>query len=105
MPSDLPGEVIPTGGVGWSWLVPVSSKQPDLAMEWIDFMLSDPVMKKRAQAAASTMKFRSGAIGTLHFAAGQSGRPITKGTLEVAREIMKLFEFYRSGDAGVTLNL
>ena len=35
----------------------------------------------------------------------QSGRPITKGTLEVAREIMKLFEFYRSADAGVTTNL
>ncbi|TCV73774.1 putative dehydrogenase [Neorhizobium sp. R1-B] len=35
----------------------------------------------------------------------QSGRPITKGTLEVAREIMKLFAFYRSADAGVTTNL
>ena len=55
MPSDLPGEAIPTGGVGWSWLVPVNSRQPDLAMKWIDFMLSDAVMKKRAQAPASTM--------------------------------------------------
>lgn len=55
MPSDLPGEAIPTGGVGWSWLVPVNSKQPELAMKWIDFMLSDAVMKKRAQASASTM--------------------------------------------------
>ncbi len=55
MPSDLPGETKPTGGVGWSWLVPVSSKQPELALKWIDFVLSDAVMKKRAQNAASTM--------------------------------------------------
>ncbi|WHO77018.1 Gfo/Idh/MocA family protein [Rhizobium sp. BT03] len=34
-----------------------------------------------------------------------SGAPITRGTLEIAREIMKLFEFYRRTDAGVTTNL
>ena len=55
MPSDLPGESKPTGGVGWSWLLPANSKQPELALKWIDFMLSDAVMKKRAQHAASTM--------------------------------------------------
>ena len=55
MPSDIAGETKPTGGVGWSWLVPVNSKQPELALKWIDFMLSDGVMKKRAQHPASTM--------------------------------------------------
>ncbi|QSY98378.1 extracellular solute-binding protein (plasmid) [Rhizobium bangladeshense] len=55
MPSDIKGAAIPTGGVGWSWLVPVNSKQPELAMKWIDFMLSDAAMKKRAQDPASTM--------------------------------------------------
>jgi raffinose/stachyose/melibiose transport system substrate-binding protein len=55
MPSDLAGESKPTGGVGWSWLLPANSKQPELALKWIDFMLSDAVMKKRAQHAASTM--------------------------------------------------
>lgn len=55
MPSDLPGGTMPTGGVGWSWMVPVNSKQPDLALKWIDFILSDAVMKKRAQHPASTM--------------------------------------------------
>ncbi|MGO6992653.1 hypothetical protein [Rhizobium johnstonii] len=34
-----------------------------------------------------------------------SGTPISRGTLEIAREIMKLFEFYRRTDAGVTTNL
>lgn len=54
MPSDLgPGK--PTGGVGWSWLVPANSKEPELAMKWIDFILSDAVMKKRAENPASTM--------------------------------------------------
>jgi raffinose/stachyose/melibiose transport system substrate-binding protein len=55
MPSDIPGEALPTGGVGWSWLVPVNSKQPELALKWIDFILSDAVMRKRAQHSASTM--------------------------------------------------
>jgi raffinose/stachyose/melibiose transport system substrate-binding protein len=55
MPSDLAGEAKPTGGVGWSWLVPVNSKQPELALKWIDFILSDAVMKKRAQNPASAM--------------------------------------------------
>ena len=55
MPSDLQGESKPTGGVGWSWLVPVNSKHPDLAVRWIDFILSDAVMRKRAQNAGSTM--------------------------------------------------
>ncbi|MBW9064761.1 extracellular solute-binding protein [Rhizobium herbae] len=55
MPSDMAGEAKPTGGVGWSWLIPSNSKQPELALKWIDFMLSDEVMKKRAQHAASTM--------------------------------------------------
>jgi raffinose/stachyose/melibiose transport system substrate-binding protein len=55
MPSDMADETKLTGGVGWSWLVPVNSKQPELALKWIDFMLSDAVMKKRAQHPASTM--------------------------------------------------
>jgi raffinose/stachyose/melibiose transport system substrate-binding protein len=55
MPSDIAGESKPTGGVGWSWLVPVNSKQPELALKWIDHILSDAVMKKRAQNPASTM--------------------------------------------------
>jgi raffinose/stachyose/melibiose transport system substrate-binding protein len=57
MPSDIPGEALPTGGVGWSWLVPVNSKQPELALKWIDFILSDAVMRKRAQHSASTMLY------------------------------------------------
>lgn len=57
MPSDIPGEALPTGGVGWSWLVPVNSKQPELALKWIDFILSEAVMRKRAQHSASTMLY------------------------------------------------
>ncbi len=33
------------------------------------------------------------------------GKPFTKGTLEAAYEIMKLFEFFRSAEAGVTVTL
>jgi len=33
------------------------------------------------------------------------GGAITKGTLSIAHEIMKLFEFYRRSDAGVTTTL
>ncbi|RWK63388.1 Gfo/Idh/MocA family oxidoreductase [Mesorhizobium sp.] len=33
------------------------------------------------------------------------GAPLTKGTLEVAHEIMKLFDFYRTAEAGVTVAL
>jgi raffinose/stachyose/melibiose transport system substrate-binding protein len=56
MPSDL-GAGKPTGGIGWSWLMPANSKQPELARKWIDFILSDAVMKKRAESAASTMLY------------------------------------------------
>lgn len=56
MPSDI-GAGKPTGGVGWSWMIPVNSKQPELARKWIDFILSEPVMKKRAESASSTMLY------------------------------------------------
>lgn len=56
MPSDS-GVAKPTGGVGWSWMIPTNSKQPELAMKWIDFILSDAVMKRRAENAASTMLY------------------------------------------------
>jgi len=56
MPSDS-GVAKPTGGVGWSWMIPTNSKQPELAMKWIDFILSDTVMKRRAENAASTMLY------------------------------------------------
>lgn len=56
MPSDN-GAALPTGGVGWSWLIPANSKQPELAMKWIDFVLSDEVMKRRAEDPASTMLY------------------------------------------------
>ncbi|HEY9011847.1 MAG TPA: extracellular solute-binding protein [Devosia sp.] len=56
MPSDL-GPGMPTGGIGWSWMIPTNSKQPELAMKWIDFILSDAVMKKRAESTASTMLY------------------------------------------------
>lgn len=49
IPSDLPGESKPTGGIGWSWMIPTSSKQPELAAKWIDFILSDEVMRYRAE--------------------------------------------------------
>lgn len=54
IPSDLPGASIPTGGIGWSWMIPVSSKQPDLAAKWIDFILSDEVMRFRAEHPTGT---------------------------------------------------
>lgn len=58
MPTDLgAGESIPTGGVGWSWMIPTTSKQPDLALKWLDFILSDEVMMKRAQHASNWMVF------------------------------------------------
>lgn len=56
MPSDL-GAGKPTGGVGWSWMIPTNSKQPELARKWIDFILSEPVMKRRAESASSTMLY------------------------------------------------
>jgi raffinose/stachyose/melibiose transport system substrate-binding protein len=56
MPSDL-GAGKPTGGVGWSWMIPANSKQPELARKWIDFILSEPVMKKRAESTSSTMLY------------------------------------------------
>lgn len=56
MPSDL-GAGKPTGGVGWSWMIPANSKQPELARKWIDFMLSDAVMKKRAESNSSAMLY------------------------------------------------
>ncbi len=54
MPSDLPGESIPTGGIGWSYMIPTSSSQPELAREWIDYLLSDEVMKLRAEHPTSS---------------------------------------------------
>jgi raffinose/stachyose/melibiose transport system substrate-binding protein len=54
MPSDLPGESIPTGGIGWSYMIPVNSKQPELARKWIDYLLSDAVMKLRAEHPTSS---------------------------------------------------
>lgn len=56
MPTDLdPAESIATGGVGWSWLIPVTSSQPELAADWIEYILSDPVMALRAQHPSSSM--------------------------------------------------
>ncbi|KKB11280.1 ABC transporter substrate-binding protein [Devosia geojensis] len=49
IPSDLPEGSRPTGGVGWSWMVPTSSDQPELAFAWIDHMLSDEIMTLRAE--------------------------------------------------------
>ena len=54
IPSDIAGASIPTGGVGWSWFVPTSSKQPDLAVKWIDYMLSDEIIKLRIEAPTSS---------------------------------------------------
>ncbi|BCH26505.1 ABC transporter substrate-binding protein [Mesorhizobium sp. L-8-3] len=56
MPSDI-GVAMPTGGVGWSWMIPANSRQPELAMKWIDFILSEEVMKRRAENLASTMLY------------------------------------------------
>ena len=52
MPSNG-GESMPTGGVGWSYLVPVNSSEPELAREWIEYILSDEVMKMRAEHPTS----------------------------------------------------
>ncbi|WP_342363858.1 ABC transporter substrate-binding protein [Terrarubrum flagellatum] len=58
MPSDLgSAESIPTGGVGWSWMIPTTTKQQDLALKWLDFILSDAVMMKRAEHASSWMVY------------------------------------------------
>ncbi|GKX33355.1 MAG: ABC transporter substrate-binding protein [Rhizobiaceae bacterium MnEN-MB40S] len=54
MPSNLEGESIPTGGIGWSYMIPTTSKQPDLAREWISYLLSDEVMKMRAEDPTSS---------------------------------------------------
>ena len=47
IPSDVKGASIPTGGIGWSWMIPTSSKQPELAVKWLDFVLSDEIMRYR----------------------------------------------------------
>jgi raffinose/stachyose/melibiose transport system substrate-binding protein len=54
IPSDIAGESLPTGGIGWSWMVPTSSKHPDLAIKWIDFILSDDVMRLCAEHPTGT---------------------------------------------------
>jgi raffinose/stachyose/melibiose transport system substrate-binding protein len=53
IPSDIEGASVPTGGVGWSWFVPTSSKQPELAMKWIDHMLSEDIMRLRMEHETS----------------------------------------------------
>jgi raffinose/stachyose/melibiose transport system substrate-binding protein len=54
MPSNMEGESIPTGGIGWSWYVPANSEHPELAREWIEYILSDEVMKIRAEHPTSS---------------------------------------------------
>jgi len=50
IPSDLGDEEsLLTGGVAASWIIPVSSRQPELAAEWIGFIMSDGVMRYRAK--------------------------------------------------------
>ncbi|MBL8833381.1 MAG: extracellular solute-binding protein [Rhodospirillales bacterium] len=51
------GESLPTGGVGWSWMVSAKSKQTDLALRWIDYIVSQEVMVKRATHASNWMVF------------------------------------------------
>jgi raffinose/stachyose/melibiose transport system substrate-binding protein len=56
-PVDPEQEPMPTGGIGWSWMIPNNSKQPELALEWIDFIFSEEGMMKRAQHSTSWMVF------------------------------------------------
>jgi raffinose/stachyose/melibiose transport system substrate-binding protein len=51
IPSDLADGSRATGGVGWSWFVPTSTDEPELAFAWIDHMLSDEIMTLRAEHA------------------------------------------------------
>ncbi|MGL4961069.1 MAG: ABC transporter substrate-binding protein [Inquilinus sp.] len=57
MPSDIAGESLATGGVGWSWMLPKTSRHPDLALKWLDYILSDAVMTRRASHASSWMVY------------------------------------------------
>lgn len=49
IPSDLEDGSAPMGNVNMSWMVPVSSRQPELAMKWIDFMQTDKITRLRAE--------------------------------------------------------
>ncbi len=51
------GESLPTGGVGWSWMISANSKQKDLALRWLDYIVSQEVMVKRASHASNWMVF------------------------------------------------
>ncbi len=58
MPSDLgAAKSLPTGGVGWSWLLPKTSKNPEIALKWLDYILSEKVMMTRAQHQSSWMVY------------------------------------------------
>ena len=56
-PASADQQAMPTGGVGWSWMVPTSSRQPELALEWLDFILSEETMMMRANHPTSWMVF------------------------------------------------
>jgi raffinose/stachyose/melibiose transport system substrate-binding protein len=51
------GESLPTGGVGWSWMLAANTRQNELALKWLDYVLSDAVMLKRASHATNWMVF------------------------------------------------
>ena len=57
MPSDLESESMPTGGIGWSWMVPTNARNPDLALAWVDFITSDEAMLTRARHPTSWMVY------------------------------------------------
>ena len=54
IPSDVEDGSVPTGGVGWSWYIPSTSDEPELASKWIDHILSDEVIKMRIEHPANT---------------------------------------------------
>jgi raffinose/stachyose/melibiose transport system substrate-binding protein len=79
------GESLPTGGVGWSWMVSANTKQTELAFAWLDYVLSDEVMLKRAGHATNWMVF-----------------PRKLPPFEPATPVLK--DIFASADAGVGYN-
>lgn len=81
MPSDLgPAESLPTGGIGWSWMLSKSSRNSDLAIKWLDFIQSDAVMVRRASYPTNTLVYPR-ALGDI-----ESPQPLLESIFEIAEK-------------------
>lgn len=58
MPSANPEvQAMPTGGIGWSWMLPSNARERELAIEWLDFISEEETMLMRANHETSWMVY------------------------------------------------